>query len=367
MKQRAMLSKRLAALRALCKRRGVSTVLLTDGPNVRYFSGFSGEDSCLLVARRWVRLVTDSRFAEQARIECPQVKAIVRSGRMSEAIASALAGRRVRRLGIEGMHMPVAMRAALEGAIGKGKTKPLGGEIDALREVKDAAELRAIRRAVRAAERAFLAVTARGARGLVGKTENRLAAELDYQMRLAGAERAAFETIVAAGAHAALPHYRPGGTKIRRGDAVLIDWGAVVAGYCCDLTRVVFVGRIPPQIVGIYEVVLRAQQAGMRALAPGVKGSEADGAARDVIDSAGHGKAFGHGLGHGLGLKVHEGPGLARRTQQKLAAGMVVTVEPGIYLPGVGGVRIEDDVLVTPAGRQRLSRLPREASAMLLR
>ncbi len=342
-------------------------MLVTDPVNVRYFSGFTGEDSYLLVGRRWVRLLTDSRFTEQARIECPHVKTVTRTGPMVQAIRAALAGRRVRRLGVEGLSMTVSLRAALAKAMGAGKTKPFGGEINALREVKDASELGAIRKAVRVAEAGFLAVTAGGAKGLIGKTENQIAAELEYRMRLAGAERAAFETIVAVGAHAALPHYRPAATKVRRGDAVLIDWGAVVGGYCSDLTRVVFVGRISPQIACMYEVVLCAQQAGIRAVGPGATCESADRAARSVIEQAGHGKAFGHGLGHGLGLEVHEGPGLRRRMRQKLAAGMVVTVEPGIYLPGVGGVRIEDDVLVTPAGRRRLSRLPADMQSMRLR
>ena len=186
-------------------------------------------------------------------------------------------------------------------------------------------------------------------------------------MRSAGAERAAFETIVAAGPHSALPHYRPGPTRIRRGDAVLIDWGAVVAGYCSDLTRVVFTGRIPPQLACIYEIVLRAQSAGAAAVKPGCRCEAADASAREVIAAAGYGEAFAHGLGHGIGLEVHESPRLGTRSRQRLAAGMVVTVEPGIYLPGVGGVRIEDDVVVTATGQRRLSRLPRRIEAMVLR
>ena len=366
MADRKILSGRVARLRRLCRRRRVGAALLVGRASVRYFSGFSGEDSYLLVGPRWVRLLTDSRFAEQAKLECPHIKTTVRSGKMSNAVAAALVGKRIRRLGIEDAAMTVAARAAIEGSIGKAKTKPLG-DVAALREIKDAGELRAIRKAVRAAEQAFLAVTAGGARGIIGKTENQLAAEIEYQMRLAGASGPSFETIVAAGAHAALPHYRPGATKIRRGDAVLIDWGAVVDGYCSDLTRVVFVGRIPPQIASIYELVLCAQKRGISAIGPGVSCGDADGAARDVIKQAGHGKEFSHGLGHGLGLEVHEGPRLGPRTPAKLSAGMVVTVEPGVYIPGVGGVRIEDDILVTPAGRKRLSRLPRDIDAMLLR
>ncbi|MHC4717387.1 MAG: M24 family metallopeptidase, partial [Planctomycetota bacterium] len=178
---------------------------------------------------------------------------------------------------------------------------------------------------------------------------------------------ASFETIVAAGAHAALPHYRPGRTRIRADQAVLIDWGAVVKGYCSDLTRVVFTGRIRGPIANVYEIVLRAQAAGIAAVSPRATCGSADAAARAVIDRAGYSKAFGHGLGHGVGLRVHEGPRLGRGVDRKLRPGMVVTVEPGIYLPGVGGVRIEDDVLVVPGGRRRLSSLARDIRAMMLR
>jgi len=205
-----------------------------------------------------------------------------------------------------------------------------------------------------------------GRKKFIGRSEREVAAELEYRMRLHGAERTSFETIVAAGAHAALPHYRAGSTRIRAGQAVLIDWGAVVDGYCSDLTRVVFTGRIRPPIASVYEIVLRAQAAGIAAVAPGATCQSADAAARAVIDRAGYGKAFGHGLGHGLGLQVHERPHVARGVDRKLQAGMVVTVEPGIYLPGVGGVRIEDDVLVTPGGRRRLTTLPRDIRAMVL-
>ncbi len=342
-------------------------MLLTSPHNVRYCSGFTGEDSFLLVGRRWVRLLTDGRFAEQARIECPHVKAIVRAGRMVDTVRDALAGRKVRFLGIEGDSMTVALRARLEKALGGVRIKPLSGEVESLRQVKDAGELAAIRRAVRTAEKAFRALVAGGARNFIGRSERRIAAELEYQMRLAGASAASFETIVAAGAHSALPHYRPGGTKIRRGDAVLIDFGAVVDGYCSDLTRVVFVGTIPPKFARIYEIVRLGQAAGIKAVRPGATCGSVDAAARAVISDAGYGEAFAHGLGHGLGLEVHEGPSLGRAVKQRLRAGMVVTVEPGIYLPGVGGVRIEDDVAVTGDGAEKLSTLSRRIEDMVLR
>ncbi len=263
--------------------------------------------------------------------------------------------------------MTVRGRDALAKALKKVRLKALGPEVAAPRDCKDDTELAVIRKAVRAAERAMKDLIAGGKKKFIGRAEREVAAELEYRMRLHGAERASFETIVAAGVHAALPHYRAGGTRIRANQAVLIDWGAVVKGYCSDLTRVVFTGKIRAPIANVYEIVLRAQEAGIAAVRARATCESADAAARAVIEQAGYGKAFGHGLGHGIGLQVHEHPRLARGVDRKLRPGMVVTVEPGIYLPGVGGVRIEDDVLVVPGGRRRLSSLPRDIRAMALR
>ncbi|MFW5839433.1 MAG: M24 family metallopeptidase, partial [Planctomycetota bacterium] len=177
----------------------------------------------------------------------------------------------------------------------------------------------------------------------------------------------AFETIVAAGAHGSLPHYRPGKTKIRPDQAVLIDWGAKVDGYCSDLTRVVFTGTIPPKIEEIYTVVLRAQKAAISAIKAQVSCKAVDAAARKIIEQAGYGEQFIHGLGHGIGLQIHEAPSVGRRSDKRLRQGMVVTVEPGIYLPGVGGVRIEDDVLVEANGQRKLTSLPKTLKTMVLR
>ena len=224
-----------------------------------------------------------------------------------------------------------------------------------------------IRKAVAAAEKAFRELLALGRKGWVGRSEGELAAELEYRMRLAGAQGPSFDTIVAVGPHASLPHYRPGATRVESDCLVLIDWGAKVGGYCSDLTRTVRVGRIPPRLAEIHGVVERAQAAGIRAVRSGIAAGSADRAARDVIEAAGYGKQFVHGLGHGIGLEIHEAPGLGRKAKARLRPGMVVTVEPGIYLPALGGVRIEDDVVVTPDGCRRLSSLPRDMESMTLR
>jgi len=342
-------------------------MLISRPEDVSHLSRFTGEDSYLLVGSGWVVLLTDGRYAEQAHRECRDIEVFVRSGPMSDAVAEVLKGRGVRRLGVQGEHMTLAAAEALGRKLGGRRVVSVTGAVDRLRAVKDDAEVAAIRRAIRTGERAFRRLLARGSRHWVGRSERGLAAELDHYMRQAGADGPAFETIVAAGAHGSRPHYRPGAARIRRGLAVLVDWGAKVGGYCGDLTRVVFVGRIPPKLAEVYAVVLSAQRAGIAAIRPGVSGRTVDAAARKVIVAAGCGAAFTHGLGHGIGRQVHELPTLSSRATGRLRAGAVVTVEPGIYLPGVGGVRIEDDVLVTARGARRLSTLPRKLQAMRLR
>lgn len=367
----------------------VDALLVTRSEDVSYLSDFSGDDSFLLIGggggggggrkpsrrrRPWACLITDGRYAELARKQCRGVEVIVRSGSMSSAVAETLKGRAVRALGVQADHVTLRQRSLLDKAMPAKRIVPVTDVTLAVRAVKDAGEVRLIRKAIRAAETAFCSLIATGAKALIGRTERQVAAELDYRMRGAGADKSAFDaissssgTIVAAGPHCSLPHYRPGDTVIRRGQGVLFDWGAMVDGYCCDLTRVVFTGRIPPKLAEVYNVVLKAQAAGIRAVRPGASGRSVDAAARSVIEQAGYGERFVHGLGHGIGRAVHEAPYLGRSVKARLRRGMIVTIEPGIYLPGLGGVRLEDDVLVTPGGRRRLSSLPTAIEAMVLR
>ena len=313
------------------------------------------------------RAWTDGRFGEQAGRECGDIETFVRTKAMAPSVAGVLKGRSVRRLGVQPGHMTLAQREAMGKVVSARRIRPVRDLVGELRLMKDPGEVRAIRRAVGMAERAFRQLIAAGRKGFFGRTERQVAAELDYLMRPEGADGPAFETIVAAGAHTSLPHYRPGNTRIRSGQAVLIDFGATAGGYCSDLTRVVFVDRIPPKLTTVYEVVQRAQAAGIRALQAGARCCDVDAAARKVIEAAGYGDQFVHSLGHGLGRAVHEGPSLARRVTQRLRAGMVVTIEPGIYLPGIGGIRLEDDVLIGPRGRRKLGSLPLKAADLVLR
>ena len=344
----------------------VDALLISRPEDVSYLSGFSGDDSLLLLAGSWVCLLTDGRFGEQAGRESGEIDVHVRKAGMPEALAKLLKGRRVRRIGVQGGHMTVGQLDSFVKACPGKRFKPVADPVGSLRMVKDDAEVRAIRKAIAVGERAFKELLATGAGHWIGRSERDLAAELEYRMRLAGADGPAFGTILAAGAHGSNCHYRPDSTRVRANQPVLIDWGARVGGYCSDLTRVVFVGKIPPKLGEMYEVVRRAQAAAIGSIRPGRRGSAIDAVARKVIADAGYGEQFVHSLGHGLGRQVHEAPGLGRKVKSLLRAGMVVTVEPGIYVPGLGGIRIEDDVLVTPGGCRRLTSLPRTIDAMRL-
>ncbi len=344
----------------------VSAVLITRAADVRYLTGFTGEDGFLVMGDGWACLIIDGRFDEQAERECGGIERHLRRGPVIEALGAVLKGRNVRSLGVQGDHLTVDAHRRLVERLAPKKVKTLTSLVSAARETKDDGEVRAVRRAITVAEKAFRQVFALGRAGWVGRSEREIAGELDYRMRLAGADGTSFDTIVAAGPHASLCHYRPGGHRVRPDEPVLVDWGANVEGYCSDLTRVVFTGRIPPKIAEIHEIVRRAQEAGIAAARPRAMCRNVDADAREVISSAGYGEQFAHGLGHGVGLAVHESPALSRLSEARLRKGMVVTVEPGIYLPGVGGVRIEDDVLITADGSRRLTRLPRGIGAMTL-
>ncbi|MCS7034374.1 MAG: M24 family metallopeptidase, partial [Phycisphaerae bacterium] len=235
------------------------------------------------------------------------------------------------------------------------KLQPVENLMVNVRKIKDPIEIAAIRRAVACAQDAY-AIVRRDLR--IGAIENDIAAQLEYEMRRLGAQRSSFDTNVSAGANSSKPHYRPGRVPVTADSVLLFDWGAVVDGYCSDITRTHFVGRAPPKLREVYRIVLEAQRAAIGAIRPGTLTGNVDRVARNLIAKAGFGKNFGHGLGHGIGLAIHELPRLSRTARpEPLQPGMVVTVEPGIYLPGVGGVRIEDDVLVTESGCEVLTSL----------
>jgi Xaa-Pro aminopeptidase len=303
--------------------------------------------------------VTDFRYEEQAAIEAAWVKVTLRDNKMEEALVKAITAAKCKRVGFEANYATVGQIDALIRAFKEAKLDvelvPLENVMSNIRKVKDDHEIDLIRKSVAIAEEAFEAIRDEIK---VGQTENYLAGLLVLELRSRGASNSSFPVIVAAGANSSLPHYRPGEVLVQRDQPLLIDWGALAKGYCSDLTRTLMVGRVSPKMKQIYKVVLEAQLAAIKFLRPGVTTMQADRVARDVIEAAGFGKQFGHGLGHGIGRDIHELPTL-RKTggEEELRPGMVVTVEPGIYLPGEGGVRIEDDVLITHSGCEVLSSL----------
>lgn len=347
------------------RKAGLSALLINNSKNVTYLTGFTGEDSYLIIGPGLVQIFSDSRFETQLQIECPGIPALIRTSRktMTEFLADELPRFKISRLGIEAASMTVSSRDSLVEKLASAVLVPQSGLVEDLRQIKDAGEIDEIRQAVFQAERGYLLMKSLL---LPEMTERQAAHELEHGMRRFGALGAAFESIIAVGDHSALPHYRAGLRRFDESPFVLCDWGAVSPkGYHSDLTRVWTAGKVPPKLHTIYGVVLNAQQAAIAAIRPGTQCKDVDAVARKVIDQAGYAKYFGHGLGHGIGLDIHEGPRLSPISTDVLKPGMVVTVEPGIYLPGVGGVRIEDDVLVTRDGCEVLTSVARELGGVI--
>ena len=357
--------RRRGLLRRKMIKEGIEALLVTSTTNVTYLTGFTGDDSYLLVTGGDAVLLSDFRFIEQLEEECPGLDVSIRplGTEMHEAAGEAIRACKAHRVGVEAasitLHLFLHLTEALEG-VEFVATKHL---VEQLREIKDRDEIAAIRQAVEIAQRAFAVVRASLR---PEQTEKEIANELEYQIRRFGGSRCSFTPIVGVGPRGALPHAVLSDQRIGDSDFVLMDWGARESLYVSDLTRVLVTGRIPPKLETIYNIVLRAQQAAVAAIRPGAIMQEVDATARKVIEDAGYGKRFGHSLGHGIGLQVHELPRLAAKQQRPLKAGMVVTVEPGIYLPGWGGVRIEDDVLVTRTGHEVLSSVPRDFADCVL-
>ncbi len=338
--------------------RRLDGLLLSNGANLRYLSGFTGSNAMLLVAADGEAvLFTDPRYRIQARAEI-SCRSKIASGHLIPAMIEAVAKLRIRRLGFERARLSydaydqVRSRLPLKTAL-----EPLAGMVEALRTVKDGAEIALIRQSMETAVKAF-EQSIRHARA--GMREFDLAAEIDHRMRRLGAEKPSFETIVAAGPRSALPHASPTAARFKPGALVLIDMGAMRDGYASDMTRMLSCGAPPPKAKRLYRAVLEAQEAALAAVRAGVEAAAPDRAARKVLRAHGLERAFVHSTGHGLGLEIHEPPRLGRREKIRLQTGMTVTVEPGAYLEGYGGVRIEDTVVVTETGCEILTRSSKE-------
>ncbi len=332
---------------------------VTDPTNVRYLCGFTGSNASLLVTGAGARFFTDSRYRLQSaeEVEAADVRIYRLEEELGPLLRAAAADLSASRIGFEATRMTVSalerLRAVLEGR----ELVAASGWVESLRRVKDAEELALVRVAADMADETLAFILERVA---VGRSERELALELEVHMREAGAESVSFPPIVAAGERSALPHAHPGDRPVEKGAYLLFDLGCIYRGYCSDLTRTVVIGPPERRHRETYELVAAAQQQGLDAVAPGKAAAEVDRAAREVIAAGGHAEAFGHGLGHGVGLEIHEAPGLRATSREVLAPGEVITIEPGIYLPGFGGVRIEDLVTVTETGVEALSRSPKE-------
>jgi Xaa-Pro aminopeptidase len=344
-------------LAARCGELDIDAILVTKLPNVRYLTGFTGSAASALVAPAGTVFFTDGRYVEQSRHEVPDLDRVAPAGSASAAILEQCRRLGVRRLGFERHVVTVAQLDAWKERLGDVELTGIGEEVERLRWEKDPEELEVLAAAQEATDDAFEDVLD----GLaVGMTERRAATLLEHAITRHGADGLSFDPIVAFGEHAAEPHHRPCHRALAEGDVIKMDFGALVDGYHTDMTRTVAFGVPAPELRKVHDLVAEAQQAGIDALRGGAVGKDVDAAARAVIVDAGYGDRFDHGLGHGVGLEIHEGPSLGVRSDDELPQGTVVTVEPGVYLPALGGVRIEDAVEVTEDGGRPLGSSTRE-------
>jgi len=335
---------------------GQDALLITHLPDLRYLSGFTGSSGVLVLHRGKGTLYTDGRYTEQAKAEAIGTNVVIISKGVLSAACEATAAASVTRCGFDAANTTVAaldaMRKAVPGKLRRSFFAPSGPVSAALREVKDDGEIEIMRRAALVGCGLFDRMLEYIRSGL---TETQVAAELEHAARLAGAEAMSFETIVASGERSSLPHGRASAAKLPKRGFLTLDFGVVVEGYCSDMTRTVHLGKATPEEFDVYHAVLEAQQAAVAAIAPGVKVGDVDEAARSVLRNAKLDQYFTHSTGHGVGLEIHESPRIAAEQKQELKRGMVITVEPGVYIPGKFGVRIEDMVLVTAAGGEVLT------------
>jgi Xaa-Pro aminopeptidase len=334
--------------------KGLDLMVVTNLVNVRYLSGYTGSNGAAIVGPDLRVFFTDFRYVEQAAEQVPDFERLKGERDLLGDIAERVSGR----VGFEDGSMTVRSFERLKGLVDDSvELVPAGNMVEELRVVKDAQELEKIRAAAQLADTALERVLERG---LAGRTEREVAIDLEEEMRRLGAEEPSFPSIVASGPHGALPHAEPRDVNIDRGVLVTIDWGARLDGYHSDCTRTFATGELNGEATEVYEVVRQAQERSAEAIRAGANGKEVDAVSREIISEAGHGDHYGHGLGHGVGLEIHEAPRLAPSSTDTLEAGEVVTVEPGIYVPGRLGVRIEDLVSVTEDGCEVFSGLPKD-------
>jgi Xaa-Pro aminopeptidase len=353
-----MVSRRVTRLRELMQMRDLDAMIVSSLPSVRYLTGITGSHALCVLTRRAAVFVTDTRYTLQSRAEVASLyrRLIARAG-LFEALAQSRFLGRAGRIGFEANDLSYSQYRVLKRLFPEAALQPLSELIENLMLLKEPGEIASIRTAARISDRVFRDVLQVLRPGL---RERELAAEISYLQKKAGADGDAFDVIVASGERAALPHARASEKRIRTGEPVVMDFGCTVNGYCCDITRTVFVGKASRRARDVYRAVLEAQERAVAAARGGMTARELDAVARTAIEQAGYGPHFNHSLGHGLGLRIHERPRISYLSSERLKSGMVVTIEPGIYLPGWGGVRIEDDVVLRDDGCDRLTAATKE-------
>ncbi|MFZ5633631.1 MAG: aminopeptidase P family protein [Bacillota bacterium] len=348
---------RISRLRELLREEEADAFLVTSPENRLYLTGFTGSSGWVVVTERETCLITDFRYDQQARAQSPHCRIIIAGETLKDTLGELAAELNIHRLGCEGDDLTYNQFTALRDKLPGREVRPLAGTVEGLRAVKEELEIRKISAAVKLADEALKHILPYIRDGV---RERDVALEIEFFMRKEGAEGISFPLIVASGHRAAMPHGTASDKVIRRDELVIMDFGATLEGYNSDITRTVAVGGADKRMEEIYRIVLEAQLAGIKAIRAGIPASEADRAARSVIEGYGYGEYFGHSTGHGLGLQIHEPPRLSAKDNTELRPGMVVTVEPGIYLPGWGGVRIEDTVVVEKNGCCVLTSSPKE-------
>ena len=351
---------RLNAIRQKMAEASVDAFLVSKPENWRYLSGFTGDSGVLVVTRQEAFIFTDSRYTEQAQEEAPRFT-VVETSQDKDAVKETILGLSARKIAFEKEHVSYSVWEQLKERFPDQELLGVSGWVEDLRQKKTPEEIEYITRAQEIADNAFALITQSVKAGV---REIDLALELEFTMRKMGSDGVAFPVITVSGVRSSLPHGQPSEKRLEPGDFVTFDFGARFRGYCSDMTRTFVVEPLDQRHREIYETVLRAQLTALEAVRPGIPAKEVDLAGRKVIEEAGYGQYFGHAIGHGVGLNVHEGPRVGKKGETILEPGMVITVEPGIYIPGFGGVRIEDLVLVTEDGKRILSSSPKELTVL---
>ncbi len=342
---------KLEKLRGSLEKQHIDAILITNPYNRRYMTGFTGTAGVALITASKSLFVTDFRYVEQAESQCPGYEIIKQTGTLHEEVARLAKDLQLKTIGFEQDEFTYASYVKYKEAY-DGELVPLSGMVEKLRLIKTNSEIKILKEAAKIADAAFEHIL-----GYIrpGITELDVSNELEFFMRKQGAASSSFDTIVASGLRSALPHGVASSKVIEAGDMVTLDYGAYYNGYVSDITRTIAVGKPSDGMKAIYDIVLEAQLRGMAGIKPGMTGREADALTRNFIEEKGYGPNFGHSTGHGIGLEVHEGPALSKASEVILEPGMAVTVEPGIYVPGLGGVRIEDDTIITNEGNESLT------------